>query len=400
MVALAHANMTTENSASDHLGDQVTLSRLSVTAFRNYRSARIDLDGRPVVLTGANGAGKTNLLEAVSFLAPGRGLRRAKISEVDNISGTESGEAWAVSATLQTAFGETIIGTGRDARDDGEASERRLVRIDGSAAKSQSELAEHLALSWLTPQMDRLFSEGSGGRRRFLDRLVYAFDPAHAGRVNAYDHAVRERARLIRDGRRDDYWYRAIEDGIAEKGVAVAAARRDLVARLNLMCAEESGPFPQVELAIEGRVDSALENGSALEAEDMLRQIMEEARHSSHYESPSFDGAHKSDLKARHVAKDMPAGHCSTGEQKALLIAIVLAHARCQAVDRGTAPILLLDEVAAHLDEDRRAALFDELLSLGCQFWVTGTDEDLFRPLGDKAQYFDVVDGHVAAKKT
>jgi len=379
---------------------RLAVRRLTLTRFRNYPSGSLDVESPVVVLTGPNGAGKTNLLEAVSFLAPGRGLRRARLSEVDRVA--PAGEAaadpapaaWAVSARIEGKLGAVAIGTGRDADTDGE---RRLVRIDGVPAKSQSALGDHVTLSWLTPAMDRLFMDGSSGRRRFIDRLVFAFDPGHSTRVNGYEHAWRERSRLIRDGVRDHAWFAALEETLATTGVAVAAARASLVARLNRVCAVTEAPFPAAEVALDGTVDRWLREAPALDVEDRLRATLAAGRRPG---APEAEGPHRSDLAVRHLPKDMPAERCSTGEQKALLVGIVLAHARLQAVDEGAAPILLLDEVAAHLDDRRRAALFEAVLALGGQAWLTGTDRQVFAPIADRAQIVEVTDGRLAPAST
>jgi DNA replication and repair protein RecF len=371
------------------------VTRLTLSQFRCYDGVRLNADRRPVVLTGPNGAGKTNLLEAVSFLAPGRGLRRARLSEVERI-GAPPGAGWAVAARIETPLGPVDIGTGRDPSVDS-AAERRLVRIDGQPVRGQMVLAEHLAMVWLTPQMDRLFIEGSSGRRRFLDRLVFGFDPAHAGRLSRYEHALRERARLLRDGRGDDTWLSALEDVLATTGVAVAASRRTMVNRLQLACEQGIGPFPQADLTVAGTVEAWLADQPALAAEDALRRrLAEQRRFESGAGGEGTVGPHRSDLAVRHRAKDMPAEFCSTGEQKALLIAIVLANARLMAAERGLPPVLLLDEVAAHLDAQRRTALFEEILALGAQAWLTGTDAGIFAELGDRACFFRVEDARVA----
>ena len=377
--------------------EALAVTRLTLTRFRGYDSARLEPDRRPVALIGPNGAGKTNLLEAVSFLAPGRGLRGARLSEVERI-GSPPGAGWAVAAVLETPTGPVEIGTGREVAANGSGAgerDRRVVRVDGHPAKGQTALAEHVAIVWLTPQMDRLFLEGSSGRRRFLDRLVFGFDPAHAGRLSRYEHALRERARLLRDGRVDEGWLSGLEDQMATTGVAVAAARRDVVQRLRAACGRAVGPFPGADLAVLGAVERWLDEGPALAAEDSLRQSLRDSRRLDSDTGGAAVGPHKSDLAVRHTLKDMPAALCSTGEQKALLIAIVLANARLLAAERGAAPLLLLDEVAAHLDPHRREALFDEILALGAQAWMTGTDDNVFAPLGSAALRFHIEDAHV-----
>lgn len=363
---------------------RLSVTRLRLSNFRCYAEAAFDGDARPVVLTGPNGAGKTNMLEAVSYLGPGRGLRQSRLADIDRRNGAG---AWAVAATVDSPAGPVDLGTGRDP-----ASTRRAVRVNGATAAGQSALADYVSLVWLTPQMDRLFLEGPAARRRFLDRLVFGFDTAHAGRVNAYEHAMRERARLLKSGRRDDGWLSALEETMAGRGIAIAAARRDMAGRLARACAEASGPFPAAGMTATGEVEDWLDQGPALAAEDRLRQQLAEARNEDAATGRTSAGPHRSDFAVRHLEKDMPAELCSTGEQKALLIAVVLANARLQAAERGAAPILLLDEVAAHLDIDKRRALFEALLDLGVQAWLTGTDRHLFDELGLHAQFYTVAD--------
>jgi len=379
----------------------VAVRRLVLTDFRGYGSARLQVTAAPVVLFGPNGAGKTNLLEALSFLAPGRGLRRARLGEIDRrvrmpdgALGDPAGGAWAIHASLETPVGAVDIGTGREASD---TSERRVLLIDGENAKSQAALARHLGVVWLTPAMDRLFVEGGSARRRFLDRLVYGFDAEHAQRVSGYEQAMRERARLLRDGPMDASWLAALEETMAATGIAIAAARRETVARLDQASAEAIGPFPAARLALKGEIEALLERLPALGAEDEMRARLKELRRQDAESGVTLLGPHRSDLVVRHAVTGMPAAEGSTGEQKALLISIVLAHARLQAALRERAPLLLLDEVAAHLDPARRAALFGEILRLGAQAWLTGTDAALFEELGGRAQFFSVADAALAA---
>ena len=380
----------------------VSVARLGLTDFRCYRQLRLDPDAAPVVLTGPNGAGKTNLLEAVSFLAPGRGLRRAKLSEVERrpAAGAEAPAPWVISAVLETAHGRVHIGTGRDGGDGDKASERRVVRIDGRPTRGQKDLAEHVAVIWLTPELDRLFLDGSSARRRFVDRLVYGFHPEHAGEVAAYETVMRERSRLLSDGTTDTAWLDALEDGMARHGVAIAAARAGVVRRLDAAAAARSvpmqgGPFPAARLALAGEVDTQLAEMPAVAAEDRARASLRAARAHDAAHGGAAWGPHRSDLLVRYAAKDCPARDCSTGEQKALLLSITLAVARELAAERGEAPLLLLDEVVAHLDGARRAALFEEISALGAQAWLTGTDDELFAGLRGRAQFFRVLDATV-----
>jgi DNA replication and repair protein RecF len=369
-----------------------------LTDFRNYASARLDLDPGPVVLTGPNGAGKTNLLEAVSFLSPGRGLRNARLGDVDRRSGASgtTNDGWAIAATVQTRRGPIRFGTGRDAG----AGDRRVVRIDGETARGQAVLGERLGIVWLTPQMDRLFVEGPAGRRRLLDRLVLGLDPAHAGRVAAYEHALRERSRLLRDGQADPVWLAALEEIMAEKGVAVAAARRDAVEQLDRVCEEANGPFPHARLTLRGEVEDWLADYPALAAEDRLKAALAASRSGDAMTGGAAVGPHRSDLDVVHAETQIAAEQASTGEQKALLISILLAHAQLQRNIRGEPPVLLLDEVTAHLDAIRRNALFEILTRLESQVWLTGTDVALFAPLRSTARFLSVTDGILSDTNT
>ena len=377
------------------------LERIRLTDFRCYEGATVETDGRPVVLTGPNGAGKTNLLEAISFLAPGRGLRRARLSEIDRLlPGETPGAAarpWAVAGRIQRAGRRHDLGTGRDpgrdAERDGDAGngrERRLVRIDGDTARGQQALGELISIVWLTPQMDGLFREGAAGRRRFLDRLVYGFDPEHASRVAAYEQVLRERARLLKSGRGDDAWLASLETSMAGRAIAIAAARRALVARLARACAAAPGPFPKAGVGLIGEAESWLDELSALEAEERLGHALRDARPRDAEAGGAAVGPHRSDLAVRHLDSGQEAALCSTGQQKALLVSILLAYARLIVLERGQVPLLLLDEVAAHLDGERRAALFDQLVETGAQAWLTGTDRALFAGLEAHGQFFQV----------
>jgi len=369
--------------------------RLAVSEFRCYAEAALAPQGDSVVLTGPNGAGKTNLLEAVSFLAPGRGLRRASLAEVERQG---AGRRWAVAATLQSAAGPLDIGTGRDP-DAGDGGDRRVVRIDGVAQRGAGALAAHAAVVWLTPAMDRLFAEGAGARRRFVDRLALALDPHHAERVAAYDQAQRERARLLEAGGADPGWLDALEATMASEGVAVAATRRSVVGRLAEGAAATAvaaeGVFPVPSLAMTGELSGWLAAMPALAAEERLAAALAASRRQDAVSGGAGAGPQRDDLAVVHRAKGVPARQCSTGEQKALLVAIVLAHAGLVAGERGAAPLLLLDEIAAHLDAQRRAALFREIGRIGCQAWMTGTDEMLFAALNGRARFFRVADARI-----
>ena len=354
-----------------------------------------------VVLTGSNGAGKTNLLEAISFLVPGRGLRAARLSDLARRNNTDAdcNQCWAVAATVNGLDGVYDVGTGVSEEVAIERP-RRVVRINGVPARGQSALGERLAALWLTPDMERLFTEGPSGRRRFLDRLVFGFDPAHAGRLKSFERSLRDRSRLLQNkliqGKTVDLaWLNVLEETIVEKGVAIAAGRIALINRLNPACAMGVGPFPSAFLALDGVLDSWLRMMPAVEVEDRYRLALLGSRDVDQADRIATIGPHRSDLMVMHIRKNAPAGQCSTGEQKALLISIVLANARLQSLEKGAVPILLLDEIAAHLDEERRTALYSEILALGAQAWMTGTDPSLFAPLLGEAQHFTVANAEI-----
>jgi DNA replication and repair protein RecF len=361
----------------------LAVRRLTLHDYRSYAGLRLETDPRPVVLSGPNGAGKTNLLEAVSFLSPGRGLRGARLGEVDRIGGG----AWSVSARVAGPRGATDLATGREP--DGER-ERRTTRIDGTPATSQAALAEVASVVWLTPAMDRLFSEGASARRRFLDRLVLAGDAEHAAQTARYSHALRERLRLLRAGRVEPAWLRVLEARIAAAGVAIAAARREAVRGLSGALAAAPGWLPQPDLALDGTLEGWLDDAPALEAEARFAEALAAGRGADAESGTTALGPHRSDLLVQDHASGRAARDCSTGQQKALLIAVVLAEARLRAAAGEQQPLLLLDEVVAHLDGERRAGLFEELAALGAQAWLSGTDAAIFAPLGARAQFFTV----------
>ncbi len=367
--------------------------RLSLTAFRCYARLRLETGPEPVVLTGPNGAGKTALLEALSLLAPGRGLRRAALGDLARRPrpGAPPAEPWSVAAILDGASGSVALGTGQDP----EGGERRVVRVDGRSARGQKTLAEHAAIAWATPEQDRLFLEGPSARRRFLDRLVLGFAANHAGELGAYEHCQRERGRLLAEGQRDDRWLAALEDGMARHGIAVAAARAAVVARLDAAAAAAPGPFPAARLALIGETDRWLAAMPALAAEERLRAALAAARGADAAQGGAGHGPHRSDLAVRFAQKDIAAVDGSTGEQKALVLSIVLANARALAAERGRPPLLLLDEVVAHLDRARRTAFADAIAALGAQAWLTGTDDELFQGLRGRAQFLRVFDSSV-----
>jgi DNA replication and repair protein RecF len=370
--------------------DRVTataLIRLSLTDFRSYESCTLELDGRAVWLAGPNGAGKTNLLEAVSFLIPGRGLRGSSLGEVGRrMPGERVGRAWAVSALVRAGDDEMRLGTGVEQP----GASRRIVRVDGEPAPP-GRLAEHMRQVWLTPAQDRLFLEGAADRRRFFDRLVFAAEPQHAAHVAAYEKSMRERMRLLTEGPADPAWLDALEARLAEAGTLVAEARaRTLAALAAEIATRGERPFPQARLSLTGDWERmAAEGVDFAEIEGRLARALAGARERDAAAGRALTGPHRGDLSVIHAEKDRAAAECSTGEQKALILNLVLAQAaRLARAEGQPAPILLLDEVAAHLDARRRAALFDEIEALGLQAFLTGTDEMLFEGLAGRGQGF------------
>jgi len=370
---------------------QTHISKLTLTNFRNYAALAIDLAPGAVVFSGDNGAGKTNLLEAISFLTPGRGLRRAPYADVAR-EGGDGG--FALHARLDGPDGQVEIGTGISV---GEGEGGRRVRINGATARSAEDMLEWLRVVWLTPAMDALFTGPAADRRRFLDRLVLAIDPGHGQRALDYEKAMRSRNRLLTDGSRDDRWFEAIETQMAETGVAIAAARAELVRLLAAMIDRlpDTGPFPQADISLSGDLEAEVSSAPAVDVEERFRRALAGGRDRDRAAGRTLEGPHRSDLLVRHRPKAMPAELCSTGEQKALLVGIVLSHARLTGEMSGMTPILLLDEIAAHLDGGRRAALFSILEELNCQAFMTGTDAALFSSLKGRAQFLTVDHGTV-----
>lgn len=370
------------------------LTRLRLTDFRSWPFLDVAFAAPIVAIAGENGAGKTNLLEAISLLGPGRGLRGARMGELGR---RDDGTArpWAVAGRFATPAGEFDIGTGSDP--DG-VSERRVFRLDGQPVRAQADLADRVAVVWLTPQMDRLFQEAASGRRRFLDRLAWALEPGHAREVAAHDNAMSQRNRLLAEGRADPRWLAGLEDAMARHAVAATATRRALAARLNAVMAAgtATGAFPAARMDLVCPIAAALAEQPALAAEDALRDALAADRRRDAAAGGAARGAHRADMALVHLPKGQPADICSTGEQKALLISVVLAHASLIAEARGFAPLLLLDEVAAHLDAARRAALFGALATLPAQSFLTGTDPEVFSPLQGLADRFRAGGGNLA----
>jgi DNA replication and repair protein RecF len=371
------------------------IRRLTLSNFRSYRNAPIETGAGLVVLVGPNGAGKTNLIEAISFLAPGRGLRRATLEDV---AFSEGDGSWAVAAEVEGALGLATLGTGIEPPASEDAVVTRKCRIDREPVASAAHFVDHLRVVWLVPAMDGLFNGPASERRRFLDRLVLAVDAEHMTRVNALERALRSRNRLLEDPRPDPHWLDAVEHETAELAVAVTALRVETVNRLQAALAARNSPasaFPAAAIALEGWMERLVPLHPAVEVEDRYRAVLRDNRARDAAAGRTLDGPHLSDLAVTHAGKDIPAADASTGEQKALLIGLVLAHAGLLADMSGLAPALLLDEVVAHLDPARRAALYGELETLGAQAWLTGADAALFADIAARAETFEVVPGHV-----
>ncbi|MEJ2227103.1 MAG: DNA replication/repair protein RecF [Alphaproteobacteria bacterium] len=394
--------------ASSGLGGNVEkrlfLARLALSRFRNYAEATLAPGPASVVLTGDNGAGKTNILEAVSMLSPGRGLRGATFADMAPLGGDG---AWAVSARLSVDGEETAIGTGQQPApgnmggQGGAGSASRIVKIDGETMSGSGALGEYVQILWLIPAMDGLFTGPASDRRRFLDRMAAAFDSSHRTRLTHFERAMRQRNRLFEMGERSARYFEAIEAQMAEIATAIAAGRIEAMDRLAAHIAASTrvdNAFPHAVLALEGVLEADLRDTPAVDVEDAYARQLGQFRERDRAAGRTLDGPHRSDLLVRHGPKDMPAHLSSTGEQKALLIGLILAHAKAvKEAHAGLAPLLLLDEIAAHLDELRREALFDEIERLGTQAWLTGTDVRVFAPLQDKAQFFTVANGTVTA---
>jgi DNA replication and repair protein RecF len=371
------------------------IRRLTLSNFRSYRAAGLTVDAQLAVLVGSNGAGKTNLIEAISFLAPGRGLRRATLDEA---AFAEGNGAWAVAAELEGALGLTTLGTGIEPPISEDATLTRKCRVDGEPVSSAAVFADHLSVVWLTPAMDGLFTGPASERRRFLDRLVLAVDGTHSSRVNALERSLRSRNRLLEQPSPDAHWLDAIEHETAEIAIAVAAARAETVRRLAaaLLRDRDASAFPWAGVALDGWVENALMELPATEVEDRYRAVLRENRARDAAAGRTTDGPHLTDLDVLYGPKGIAAGQASTGEQKALLIGLVLAHAGLVGEMTRLAPLLLLDEVVAHLDPGRRAALYDALAALDAQVWMTGADPAPFAAVASRAQMFSVSPGRVA----
>ena len=386
------------------------VTRLTLSDFRNYCNLRIEANIAPIIITGENGSGKTNILEAISFLTPGRGLRSAKLADIKRILPPEEeilniNGGWSVAAEILKNNEEYLIGTGtqKNFREDTEEDEiknfeRRIVKINQQKITQQSELGKYVSAIWVTPQMDRLFLGGTQPRRSFLDRLVYAFDLEHAKRTANFEHLYRQWFQILKTGHADEHWLQSVETDMASLGVAIAAARRELIARLNTFIEHEPDDiFPDVRLELDGTIEKMLDTLPAVRVEQFYIELLAKQRRNVLY-NDYVDGVNRTDFKVYFKKKNMPAELCSTGEQKALLVSIILAQTKCQILDKGFAPILLLDEVTTHLDDKKRDALLLKIAGLHLQAWITSTESQNFAAIQNISQFLEVRDNKVFKK--
>lgn len=386
------------------------VTRLTLSDFRNYRNLRIEANIAPIIITGENGSGKTNILEAISFLTPGRGLRSARLADIKRILPPEEeilniNSGWSVAAEILKNNEEYLIGTGtqKSFREDDEDDEiknfeRRIVKINQQKINQQSELGKYVSAIWVTPQMDRLFLGGTQPRRSFLDRLVYAFDLEHAKRTANFEHLYRQWFQILKTGHADEHWLQSVETDMASLGVAIAAARRELIARLNTFIEHEPDDiFPDVRLELDGTIEKMLDTLPAVRVEQFYIELLAKQRRNVLY-NDYVDGVNRTDFKVYFKKKNMPAELCSTGEQKALLVSIILAQTKCQILDKGFAPILLLDEVTTHLDDKKRDALLLKIAGLHLQAWITSTESQNFAAIQNISQFLEVRDNKVFKK--
>lgn len=369
--------------------NSLSVSRLVLSNFRNYSELDIEFSPHTIIITGENGSGKTNLLEAISLLVPGRGLRTAKLSTIDKNNG---GKPWSVFANIKTPEGEVAIGTGRDTSKE---QDKRIVKIDGKAIRGQAELSSYFSVCYLTPQMDQTFADGTTSRRSYLDRLTSSFYPEHIKHLSIYDHAKSERRHLLMAKRGDESWLSVLEKRMAEQAIAIAAARKETIQHLQEAIDDYNGVFPKAILSLDGLVEKSLDEMKALQAEENFQYKLKFSRNQDAETGHTAFGTHKSDFIVNHSEKNLLAEFCSTGEQKALLLSITMACAMARKQWFGATPVLLLDEVAAHLDSEKRSAFFDELNSLSAQSWLTGTDVDFFKDFRGKTRFLTIENSKV-----
>lgn len=377
------------------------LKDLRLTNFRCYNALKLIFEEQIIVFTGPNGAGKTNILEAISFLNPGRGLRRAKLMDLKKQNSFQNEEqvdgslGWVVSGRLNLRCGESQIGTAFIPPSGEGEKEKRLIRIDEKELSTQAELEKALSIIWMTPVMDRLLSEGASSRRRLLDKFISSLDPEHSKRLYRYEYALRERTQLLKEGKMNPIWLNALEEKMALEGVALTVSRQEMVTLLQESMKVHTSVFPKPLLFLEGVVETLLTSHSALEVEERVKKMLQEMRSQDRLMGGTSLGPHVSDLKVIHENKNISLSLCSTGEQKILLISLILAHLRIHSVRRKETPLLLLDEGLVHLDKNIRYALFEEIKNFNVQTFLTGTDPAPFIEIKEKIQFFDIVDGNV-----
>lgn len=379
------------------------VTSLTLTNFRNYKSLKVSAGINPIIITGENGVGKTNILEAISFLTPGRGLRSVKLADIRRVSDdsdTFTNMGWAVAAKVSKGEEVFDIGTGVEKTTINSfektlSYDRRIVKIDGEKISSQGDLGNYFSAVWLTPQMDRIFRGGAQPRRSFLDRLVYAFDTEHAKRTATFEHLYKQWSQLLKEGVTDNIWLTSLENNMAEVGTAIAAARKEQIERLNnFIISEPDDVFPNVKLELDGIIETMLEDTPAVDVEERYSNILKSCR-SKARENDVALGVNRTDFKVFYKRKNMPAELCSTGEQKSLLISIILAQTKCQSLHKGFNPVLLLDEVVAHLDEIKREALLEKIENLKVQAWITSTESSFFESLRNKAEFFEIINSEI-----
>lgn len=404
--------MMTAYQISEVLKEKSGVKRLTLTDFRNYAFLRLEPEICPIIITGENGSGKTNILEAISFLTPGRGLRSAKMSDIKRLTPAPVGKeyasvnqnySWAVSANIVKNNEDYTISTAvqkntKENEDEWHTFDRRIVQIDGQKATTQAELGKYISAIWVTPQMDRIFLGGPQPRRSFLDRIVYTFDLEHAKRTSAFEHLYKEWYRLLKGGVRDNNWLSSLEEQMAAIGVSIAAARREIIARLNTFIEKEPDDvFPNLRLELDGKIEQMLDQLPAIDVEDYYLHSLFQNRKNI-LENESIEGVNRTDFKVYFKKKNMPAELCSTGEQKSLLVSIILAQTKCQMLDKGFAPVLLLDEVTTHLDDMKRDALLNKIRDLNLQAFLTSTDSSVFKTIKKDAQFFEVKNNNIIAQ--
>lgn len=371
----------------ERIARNYSVSSFTLKNFRNYSSAQCEVSATVIVITGSNGIGKTNILEAISMLIPGKGLRKSSILEIEN---TESNAPWVVSASVEYGNAKYHIGTGRDQQND-----KRIVKINGEVLKAQSKLAEYCSILYLTPEMDRIFTESRSERRGFMDQLATNFDPEHARRMAIYNYALKARKKLLENSNADPDWITVLERRMAEQGVAIAASRLEKLEWTKDAIDQGISNFPKAILSLEGEVEGWVEKMPAIQAENLFKETLQNNRKLDRETGRTHTGIHRTDFIVYHREKNQDISICSTGEKKALLLAIILANARAKGVCSLGIPILLLDEVVAHLDDRRRSSLADEILSLNAQCWMTGTDKTLFDPFQRSVQHLTVKNGNI-----